>query len=307
MPVKTSIIIPCHNAALTLDLQLESIHRQEGAEPFEVLVVLNNCTDNSAQLIENWRNRLDIQAIEANEFAGASYARNVGVRHARGTLLIFCDADDVLSAHYVANAQRALSEKEIFCGGYPAVPEKYFNTLESALSFAVEAPYATPDESEFDARWPIFPGGSFGITKDLMIRLGGFDPVYEPGAEDNEFGYRAFAAGFTPGTMRASCIAYRVPAEQRKPLKLLFRRAKSAALLIDDLEIWKANPITRGHNPALSLLRSLLSAVGVFSGKKDFSTREYTEKIATQSGIFMGWVEYKMLHKKPESLRGWGL
>ncbi|MDO4916772.1 MAG: glycosyltransferase family A protein [Rothia sp. (in: high G+C Gram-positive bacteria)] len=127
MPVKTSIIIPCHNAALTLDLQLESIHCQEGAEPFEVLVVLNNCTDNSAQLVENWRDRLDIQAIEANELAGASYARNVGARHARGSQLIFCDADDALSAHYVAHAQRALSEKELFCGGYPAVPEKYFN------------------------------------------------------------------------------------------------------------------------------------------------------------------------------------
>lgn len=302
----TSIIIPSHNAERTLGLQLESIYLQEEAQPFEVIIVCNNCSDDTRSVAVSWSDRLDIKIIEANDFVGASYARNVGVRMSQGEKLLFCDADDVLSPHFVVNGQRALNEVEIFCGGFQAVANSEFVSVAQALSHIKEWEYETPSIENIDFSWPVLAGGSFGITRRLMIQLGGFDPAFEPGAEDNEFGFRALQAGYPAGFLGAASIAYRMPQRQRRAAKLITTRAKSTALLINEKQRWDNNPVTLGKNPLLMLIRTVLAGASNLAMKHEIK-EGWDERFYTHTGICWGWIEYRVLRQRVASKRGTGL
>src|SRR5262249_32698178 len=61
---------------------------------WELLVVDNNCTDDTAAVVDKDADRLPVRRIVEPK-QGLSNARNCAIRHATGALLIFTD-DDVL-------------------------------------------------------------------------------------------------------------------------------------------------------------------------------------------------------------------
>ena len=304
--IHTSIIIPAHNAAATIDLQLESIYRQSECLPFEVIVVCNRCTDNTVETALQWSEKIDIKVLEANELAGASYARNVGSNKARGEQLLFLDADDAIGEHYIAHSQQALEEKTIFCGGYPPVPYSAFTSLERALSYLEYFEYEPPREETFNPEWPVLAGGSLGIRRSLFRELGGFDPTYEPGAEDNEFGYRAYLAGYPAGSFPPATIAYRMPEKQIRSGQVMRKRAKSSALLLTTMGNWKANPITKGKLPFTMVLFTLVAGLKQVIKEQKLS-RAWQERFFTNIGLLEGYIQYQVLGRKPLSQLGRGL
>ena len=90
-----SIIIPVYNAEKYLSRCLDSII--ESLEPFsgEILLVNNNSTDNSSEIIEKYKKKFPrlVKLLQCKK-AGAAAARNFGAKHARGDYIWFIDADD---------------------------------------------------------------------------------------------------------------------------------------------------------------------------------------------------------------------
>ncbi len=76
-----------------------------------MVVVDNGSTDKSRLAVQEWANGSQtIRLVDASMAKGAGATRNVGVEAARGELLAFCDADDVvqpgwLTAHVLALAE----------------------------------------------------------------------------------------------------------------------------------------------------------------------------------------------------------
>jgi glycosyltransferase involved in cell wall biosynthesis len=95
MPPRVSIIIPCRNGVRWLGEAIDSCLRQSWRN-LQIIVVDNGSTDGSLDLAK----RYDAHAVTvlACEPAGASAARNVGLKHADGDLIQFLDADDLLDA-----------------------------------------------------------------------------------------------------------------------------------------------------------------------------------------------------------------
>jgi glycosyltransferase involved in cell wall biosynthesis len=87
---KISVIVPAHNEGEYIARTLEALRAQEYSN-YELLVVCNGCSDNTAEAA---RGRCDV-LIETPE-RGISLARNRGARAARGELLLFIDADTLL-------------------------------------------------------------------------------------------------------------------------------------------------------------------------------------------------------------------
>lgn len=87
-----SIIIPCYQS---LDYIADSIHSAlaQTHERCEVIVIDDGSTDGSLDVIRTFSDRI---RWEAGPNAGAPAARNRGLRLARGELVKFLDADDVL-------------------------------------------------------------------------------------------------------------------------------------------------------------------------------------------------------------------
>jgi glycosyltransferase involved in cell wall biosynthesis len=89
-PVPISIIIPAHNEEAFLPVTLDALRKQK-YPTFEVIVVANGCTDQTAEVAKG---RCD-QFYELRE-RGLGPARNLGAEKAKGDLLLFLDADTIL-------------------------------------------------------------------------------------------------------------------------------------------------------------------------------------------------------------------
>src|SRR5438552_10371303 len=103
MPPLVSIIIPCRNGAEWLTEAIESCLTQSWTAR-EIIVVDNGSSDRSLAVARHYEPA--VVTLQCHQ-PGASAARNVGLRRARGEFIQFLDADDVLDRDKIgAQVQR---------------------------------------------------------------------------------------------------------------------------------------------------------------------------------------------------------
>jgi len=101
-----SILIPCHNAAPWLAATLESALAQTWAAK-EIILVDDGSTDDSLAIARRYAPAIQV-LTQPNR--GACSARNHARRMARGELLQYLDADDLLAPDKIARQMEALAE-----------------------------------------------------------------------------------------------------------------------------------------------------------------------------------------------------
>ncbi|MCH7491992.1 glycosyltransferase family 2 protein [Patescibacteria group bacterium] len=84
-----SIIIPCYQAAKTLDKTLNDIYNQT-YEPIEIIAVNDGSTDKTGEILDQHQDRILVIDQDNN---GAPAARNAGFERSKGEYILFCDAD----------------------------------------------------------------------------------------------------------------------------------------------------------------------------------------------------------------------
>ena len=87
-----SIIIPCYNLENHIQPLLDSLRSQKCGYTTEIIFVLNNCTDNTEDVIR----KNGFNYILECKTQGCGPARNVGLEHAKGQYVWFMDGDDYL-------------------------------------------------------------------------------------------------------------------------------------------------------------------------------------------------------------------
>lgn len=89
-----SVIVPFYNVEKYIAQCIESILAQTFAD-FELLCVDDCATDNSANIIKNYRKKdKRIQLIQYPTNKGVGGARNTGIEAAKGKYIVFIDSDD---------------------------------------------------------------------------------------------------------------------------------------------------------------------------------------------------------------------
>lgn len=103
--MSVSIVIPVYNEANYLEACLAAIDRQT-TRPDEVIVVDNNCTDNTVEIA---RRRKYVRVIKETR-QGTVFARDAGFKAARGDILARIDADTRLPPDWVVKVTRAFKD-----------------------------------------------------------------------------------------------------------------------------------------------------------------------------------------------------
>ena len=115
-----SIIVPVYNGEATLAACLESI-RAQSWEALEVLMVDDGSTDRSREIARRFAEKdARFRALDVPH-GGPSSARNAGIRAAKGELLTFVDADDLIEREYIASMVTAMGDSELCLAGYQAL------------------------------------------------------------------------------------------------------------------------------------------------------------------------------------------
>ncbi|MBL7936220.1 MAG: glycosyltransferase family 2 protein, partial [Bacteroidia bacterium] len=134
---------------------------------YEIIVVNDCSTDNTLQILENYKDRIRVFNFEKN--CGLSAARNFGVKKALGQFIIFLDADDYLQRDLLLIQKTFLSEN---------------NTLD-----AVSVDYYLVDDRGSHIQHvnseqkPIACGIMF--RKDLLIDIGLYDESFRAREEED--------------------------------------------------------------------------------------------------------------------------
>jgi glucosyl-dolichyl phosphate glucuronosyltransferase len=91
MKPEVSIVISTYNRSQMLSRAIESVLDQQGSVSYELVVVDNNCTDTTAQVVKHYaeQSRIVRYVFEAKQ--GVSYGRNAGISAARADLIAFTD------------------------------------------------------------------------------------------------------------------------------------------------------------------------------------------------------------------------
>jgi glycosyltransferase involved in cell wall biosynthesis len=187
--VRTSVVLPVHNAAATVGETIASVQSQT-TDDWELIIVCNGCTDDSidiarAAATSDSRIRVDI-------LVGASVvdASNLALELSRAPLMARIDADDVMPRHRLASQSFALSEHPNWAvctggvehGGDPDGGMQrhvdWLNSLESPTDVFhqrfVESPIANPSVMVRTAVLRELGGyrnGEFAEDYDLWLRL----------------------------------------------------------------------------------------------------------------------------------------
>lgn len=132
-----SIVTPCYNAEPFLRQTIASVLEQT-VQPLELIVVDDGSTDTSAAIAESYGGLVRVLR-QANQ--GESVARNVGLAAARGDLIVFLDADDVLERSQIERQLRAIHgvKNGVACTGYSVfhddIAQAFAPTMPSATAF----------------------------------------------------------------------------------------------------------------------------------------------------------------------------
>ena len=120
---QVSVVVCTYNSFDTLGLALDSALSQSlSAEDYEVLVVDDGSTDDTAQMVETCRTRypnLRYTGFPVNR--GLTAASNLGLRSAQGQYFIRLDADDTLHADILSSCLEPLARDEtdlVYCDRY---------------------------------------------------------------------------------------------------------------------------------------------------------------------------------------------
>lgn len=137
--IGVSVIIPVYNVEKYLDKCIKSVLEQS-MQNFEVIVVNDGSTDDSAKIIENYCNMYP-EKIKAysKENGGLSSARNYALDKAKGEYVTFLDSDDYLDKDYLERLYTVAkkNDSDMVCSGQRKVAEDG-RTL-AVLSYPIKA------------------------------------------------------------------------------------------------------------------------------------------------------------------------
>jgi glycosyltransferase involved in cell wall biosynthesis len=171
--MKLSVIIPCLNAAGSIDIQLKALAKQRSREPWEVIVSDNGSNDESLTIIERYRERLpELRIVDSSERRGAGHARNVGALAATGEVLAYCDADDEVAPGWVAAMGEALARHD-----FVACRVDFARLNESWLQdlFQDHPQISQLQKLSYPPYFQHAGGGTLGVKKLVHEAVGGFD------------------------------------------------------------------------------------------------------------------------------------
>lgn len=213
MTPAVSVVMPAGTLDQLLFTQLEAVRAQQVPEAFEIVIAYNGADDRDAAELRRSVAALGderIRVVHAAERRNAAYARNVGARAATGTVLAFCDSDDVCRAGWIAALLVAL-ERHGAVGGRLVD----FGLDERRLR---SRPPATPEGLPSYLGSPYIVSANLALRRDDFWAVGGFDEQLVRG-EDIAISWRLAHRGTTLGFAPDAVVDYRHRAGLRRLLR----------------------------------------------------------------------------------------
>lgn len=232
-----SIIIVNYNTKnLTLQC-LDSIYEKTKDVSFEIIVVDNNSTDGSQELLSHDKR---IVFVEAGENLGFGKANNLGLRQAQGKYIFFLNSDTLLlnnavKEFFIFAESQTKNIGAIGClltdklgrvihsfSEFPSI-NWVFKSVVVAHFFQLffKKKYQLYDKADSDITLPVFQvdyvtGADLFVRRTVIDKYGAFDPDFFMYYEESEMQYRWSKNGYLSYIIKAPQIIHFEGGSQKK-------------------------------------------------------------------------------------------
>ena len=229
-----SVIVCTHNGGERIVSCLRALRHLE-YPTFEILVVDDGSTDNTAELVRQFD---DVRLIES-EHCGLSAARNRGAAEAQGEIIAYTDDDCEPDIHWLRWLAHAFEQGAWdACGGPNLAPRpKVSHDAGASLIDEVvvaSAPGAPSHVLLSDDEAEHLPGCNLAVRKKVINAIGGFRERYLIAGDDVDFCWRLEAAGYRMGFCAAAFVWHRRRTTLWRYFKQQYYYGKAEAMLMRD-------------------------------------------------------------------------
>lgn len=203
-----SVVIPTHNRAEMVCRCIRSVLASD-FEDLEVVVVDDASTDdtwNSLKTCFGDHPKVVLVHLDDNSFQAV--ARNIGVRHSRGSFLLFLDDDNTVAPDMCSRLVQTLRDHPELGLVAPVSVHVLSDgrrevwTLGSDFNRLTSRPMdraARSNEADIPVDRDLLPTtyspNAFCVRRETFEKVGGFDEAFVQIFEESDFGWRVLATG----------------------------------------------------------------------------------------------------------------
>ncbi len=225
---RVSVVVCAYNAERTMEACLASLEKLNYPD-YEVIVVNDGSTDGTLAISK----RFPYCRFISQQNKGLSVARNVGAEAASGEIVAYTDSDCVADPDWLIYLVAKMETTDLVACGGPNFPPPEDSLVPAAVAVSPGGPthvLLSDDVAEHIA------GCNMAFRRDVLLRMGGFDPIYRAAGDDVDICWRFQDAGYTIGFSPAAVVWH-------------FRRNTVKAYIGQQRGYGKAEALVYGKHP----------------------------------------------------------
>jgi GT2 family glycosyltransferase len=201
--VKASVIVLNHNGGALLERCIAALVDQDYPD-YELVLIDNASSDGSTERVrERFGAAERLRIVSSATNRGCAGGRNVGMREARGDVFCFVDGDAVADRGWLRGLVTALAPPGVGVAASRLVlgwNELLLNGLGGGVNeqgYGFDLGFGEPvDYTDLPSTALFASGNGLGVKREVVDRVGGFDPAYFNYYEDVDLCLRARRAGY---------------------------------------------------------------------------------------------------------------
>lgn len=189
-----TVLVPTHRGAHRLPELLDALVSQDFTGSWEALVVVDGLLDDTEAVLDAYRGRVPLRVLINAVPQGVTSVMNLGIKEARGRIIIRCD-DDLLPGTTFVSRHLSHHAGDQLVGIIGPTRDLYSDSAYAraygrpATLRSLEAAYSRPEAQSW-VGW----AANNSASREVLLGVGGFDPNFVYG-QDSELGYRLHRAG----------------------------------------------------------------------------------------------------------------
>ncbi|MDQ3683434.1 MAG: glycosyltransferase, partial [Bacteroidota bacterium] len=208
-----SVVVCSYNGSATIRDTMEGLQKLDYPN-FEVVVVNDGSTDNLVEIIKEYPVRLYTTSNK-----GLSSARNTGMYKARGEILAYIDDDAYPDPHWLHYLAYAYMNTTHAAMGGPNICPDEDGPIATCVANAPGGPVHVLVTDEIAEH---IPGCNLSVRRNVLMKIGGFDPVYRSAGDDVDVCWRIQEEGYTIGYHPSALVWH----HRRNSLKAYWKQQK---------------------------------------------------------------------------------
>jgi GT2 family glycosyltransferase len=209
-----SVVVCTYNGSATIRDTLEGLQKVDYPD-FEVIIVNDGSTDNTAQIAGQYANF----RLISTENRGLSNARNTGIYAATGEIVAFIDDDAYPDVHWLRYLAYSYLTTDHGGIGGPNVLPANDGPIATCVANAPGGPVHVLTTDEIAEH---IPGCNMSFRRNVLLEIGGLDPIYRSAGDDVDLCWRVQLTGCTIGFHPSAMVWH----HRRNSIKAYWKQQK---------------------------------------------------------------------------------